>query len=224
MKLSQILKIEIMEPTVIKRILIGIIIYLMAFNSLYGQTTSESNKMFQRTFSQKNKLDPFFYFGNEIKKGNTHCYEILENDLVADVPVPADVLCRNNYGIFAFKINRKGKIEKLEYEGDLDSSIVRKIKLNIRKTEGNYTRPSKSNQESFHWFVLPFMSNGYHLGPFSCANAVKLEIEFNLESKRARSYLNIIEFLPDFPSLTVLHNMDHLSEMIKTGMIKYDTM
>lgn len=66
------------------------------------------------------------------------------------------------------------------------------------------------------------MSNGYHLGTFHCANAIKLDIEFNIESKRARSYLNIIEFLPDFPSLTVLHNMDHLSEMIKTGLLKGD--
>lgn len=209
-----------MEPTVIRRILIVKIICLISFISLYGQTTSESNKMSQRSFAKKSKLEPFYYFGNKIKKGNTHCFEILENELVADVPVPADVLCRNNYGIFAFKINSRGKIEKLEYEGDLDSSIVRKIKLNIRKTEGNYTRPSKSNQESFHWFVLPFMSNGYHLGPYTCANAERLETEFNLESKRARSYLNIIEFLPDFPSLTVLHNMDHLSEMIKTGLLK----
>jgi hypothetical protein len=209
-----------MEPTVIRRILIVKIICLISFISLYGQTTSESNKMSQRSFTNKSKLDPFYYFGNKIKKGDTHCYEILETELVADVPVPADVLCRNNYGIFAFKINSRGKIEKLAYEGDLDSSIVRKIKLNIRKTEGKYIRPSKSNQESFHWFVLPFMSNGYHLGPYTCANAVKLETEFNLESKRARSYLNIIEFLPDFPSLTVLHNMDHLSEMIKTGLLK----
>ncbi len=211
-----------MEPTLIKRILIVKIICLMSFVSLYGQTTSESNKMSMRTFAKKNKLDPYYYSGNKIKKGNSHCYETLENDLVADVPVPADVLCRNNYGIFAFKINSRGIIEKLEYEGDLDSSIVRRIKLNIRKTAGNYTRPSKSNQESFHWFVLPFMSNGYHLGTFHCENAIKLDIEFNIESKRARSYLNIIEFLPDFPSLTVLHNMDHLSEMIKTGLLKGD--
>lgn len=57
-----------MEPTPIKRILIGLIIYLMTFISLYGQTTSESNKMSQRTFALKNKLDPFYYFGNKIKK------------------------------------------------------------------------------------------------------------------------------------------------------------
>jgi hypothetical protein len=218
--MNQILITAKKEPTVIRRILIVKIICLISFISLYSQTTSESNKMSQRSFAKKSKLEPFYYFGNKIKKGNTHCFEILENELVADVPVPADVLCRNNYGIFIFKINSRGKIEKLAYEGDLDSSIVRKIKLNIRKTEGNYTRPSKSNQESFHWFVLPFMSNGYHLGPYTCANAERLETEFNVESKRARSYLNIIEFLPDFPSLTVLHNMDHLSEMIKTGLLK----
>ncbi len=65
-------KAEIMEPAAIKRILIGLIIYLMTFLSLYGQTTSESNKMSQRTFAQKNKLDPFYYLGDKIKKRNTH--------------------------------------------------------------------------------------------------------------------------------------------------------
>lgn len=224
MKWSQILKIEFMEPIVIKRILLAIICCMMSLSRLQGQTTSDVHKRYSRAFTFKKSKDPFFYFGNKIRRGESHCYETLENDLVAGVPIPADILCRNNYGIFAFKVNREGKIEKVEYSGDLDSSIVRKIKLNIRQTDGKYVKPTNSKKESFHWFVLSFVSNGSRLNSYKCPNAIKLEMEYDLEFKRSRSYLNIIEFLPDFPSLTVLHNMDHLREMIKTGLLEGDRM
>jgi hypothetical protein len=222
--MNQILITAKKKPTVIRRILIVKIICLISFISLYGQTTSESNKMFQRSFAKKSKLEPFYYFDNKIKKGNTHCFEILENDLVADVPIPADVLCRNNYGIFAFKINSRGKIEKLEYEGDLDSSIVRKIKLNIRKTEGNYTRPSKSNQESFHWFVLPFFSNGGMLNNQTCPNTEALLSEHHTMLKLFFLTQNLRKILPEFKSITIFHSIGHFSEMSKKGMLKHDTM
>lgn len=213
-----------MDPTVIKRILIGTIIYLMVFDSLYGQTTSESNKMFQRNFAQKNKLDPFYYFGNKINKGNTHCYAILENDLVADVPVPTDVLCRNNTGLFAFKVNRMGKIEALEYFGDLDTVIVQKIKSNIRKTDGLFTRPTLKYKEQFHWFVLPFLSNGSLMEFQTCLNASKLENEYEFGFKQYSYYQNLRLLLPKFPFITILHDKDHHIEMLKKGMIKQDIM
>ena len=210
-----------MEPAAIKRILIGTIIYLMAFDSLYGQTTSVSNKMFQRTFAQKNKLDPFYYLGDKIKKRNTHCYVILENDLVKNVPIPDYIFCKNNFGIFAYRVNSKGIIDHIEYSGDLDTMIVHKIKYNIALTHGLYTLPSPKSKNVFHWFLLPFFSNGKQWDFYECQDEEKLKSEFQAKFKQHQIYLNLLKMLPQFSGITILHDMDHLPELITEGRVKY---
>lgn len=210
-----------MENIVIRNMKV-IILSIISFTTLNGQIVKQKKKIVVFNVEKANK--PFRYLGLTKSKDVNLGFENLENDLVKEVPIPEDILCRNNTGIFAFKVNRLGKIEALEYFGDLDTVIVQKIKSNIRKTDGLFTRPSLKYKEQFHWFILPFLSNGSLLEFQTCLNATKLENEYEFEFKQYLYYQNLRLLLPKFPFITILHDKDHHIEMLRKGMIKRDIM
>ncbi|MFM6937752.1 MAG: hypothetical protein ACKOXH_08745 [Aquirufa sp.] len=220
MKLNQITKIEKMELTAINWKSMFWILFLFFINPTYGQIDIHTSKLEPWSFSAINPKEPFYYYGNKKRVWETHCYETLENDIVNEVPVPADILCRNNIGFFAFLINKNGRLERLEYQGDLDPIIVEKIKSNIRKTDRQFVKPIKSLHTQKHWFLLPFLSNAYHLNYRKCPNVDQLETEFDFVYKHFKSYLKLQYILPESTSITHLHPMDHFGEMIKKGMIQ----
>jgi hypothetical protein len=212
---------ETMENIAIRNLKVFILI-IISFNALNGQIVKQKKKIV--VINVKNGNKPFMYLGLTKLKDINSGFETLENDLVKDVPIPDDILCRNNTGIFAFKVNRMGKIDALEYFGDLDTTIVQKIKLNILKTDGLFARPSHKFKEQFHWFVLPFLSNGSLMEFHTCNNATKLENEYEFEFKQYLFYQNLRSLLPKFPFITILNDKDHHIEMLKRGMIKRDIM
>ncbi|MDT8887366.1 hypothetical protein PQG44_06750 [Aquirufa sp. LEPPI-3A] len=144
--------------------------------------------------------------------------------MAENVPIPDDILCRRNIGIFVFKVNNKSEIEELIYNGDLDTLVEQKIKQNIRETTHMYNLPSSQTSDQFHWFVFPFSSDGGMLDYTSCSNAEKLKIELHYDFKLYFLTQNLRKILPEFKSLTILQVMGHFSEMSKKGMLKYDKM
>jgi hypothetical protein len=123
-----------------------------------------------------------------------------------------------------YKVNHKSEIEELFYDGDLDTLVEQKIKSNIRETAGMYNMLGSQASEQFHWFVLPFNSNGGLLDYRSCSNVDLLEIEHKSKFKVFLLTQNLRKLLPEFKSLTIFHTMGHFLEMSKKGMIKHDTM
>jgi hypothetical protein len=98
---------------------------------LICQNTNALNKEVLYAFKSKNISSPFYYKGGLDPEYKVHCYVKLENDLVKNVPIPKDVYCKNNFGLFAYRVNSKEVIDNIEYAGDLDSLIVQKIRYNI---------------------------------------------------------------------------------------------
>lgn len=209
-----------MERTVIK-ILIIVVYYLLSNYDSIGQNTNALNKEVLFAFKSKKKTDPFYYKGKQHLGNKVHCYVLLENDLVKNVPIPDDIFCKNNFGIFAYRVNSKGKIDHIEYSGDLDTLIVQKIKYNIALTQGLYTLPSPKSKNVFHWFLLPFFSNGTQWDFYECQDEEKLKTEFQAKFKQHQIYLNLLKMLPQFSGITILHDMDHLPELITEGSVKY---
>lgn len=207
--------------------------YLVFFISFqnYGQKLNaiEIDSCYNQLSEQYKPIkytSPFFYLKKGNEKNDFHCYISLEKDLVKNVPIPIDILCRNNFGIFLFKVNKYSKIEKLEYFGDLDSSIVKKIKFNIQKTENRFVKPKYNSQEQFHWFVLPFKSNGLDMIEES-RNCPNYEIIKN-ENDSGNKLFDIINklriALPNFTSVTILRYKGHLDEMERKGLILHEEM
>lgn len=209
-----------MERTVIKILLI-VVYYLLSNYDSIGQNTNALNKEVLFAFKSKNKTDPFYYKGKQHLENKVHCYIILENDLVKNVPIPDDVYCKNNIGIFAYRVNSQGKIDQVEYSGDLDPMIVQKIKYNIAQTQGLYTLPSSKSENIIHWFLLPFFSDGTQWNFYECEGEERLKSEFQAKFKQHRIYLSFLKLLPQFSDMTILHDMDHLPELISEGRVKY---
>jgi hypothetical protein len=212
-----------MEP----RELFKIIICFFAFlPNLYGQKLEVNSEkgLHEFKFNEMNGNAPFYYKGAKNSEYELNSFHRLDNDLVEDVPIPADILCRNNFGLFVYKVNHKSEIEELFYDGDLDTLVEQKIKSNIRETAGMYNMLGSQASEQFHWFVLPFNSNGGLLDYRSCSNVDLLEIEHKSKFKVFLLTQNLRKLLPEFKSLTIFHTMGHFLEMSKKGMIKHDTM
>lgn len=212
-----------MEP----RELFKIIICFFAFlPNLYGQKLEVNSEkgLHEFKFNEMNGNAPFYYKGAKNSEYELNSFHTLDNDLVEDVPIPADILCRNNFGLFVYKVNHKSEIEELFYDGDLDTLVEQKIKSNIRETAGMYNLLGSQASEQFHWFVLPFNSNGGLLDYRSCSNVDLLEIEHKSKFKVFLLTQNLRKLLPEFKSLTIFHTMGHFLEMSKKGMIKHDTM
>jgi hypothetical protein len=212
--LNQNIKMETKGNIVIFSLKTILIIFVTAA-AINGQ-----NKKLAKVFSGKDIVKPFTYLGRVNSTKMNHYFDDLANDLVANVPIPDDIKCRNNLGFFAFKVDRYGKIAELEYYGDLDSSIVKVINTNIHKTDGKFSKPSKFSQAQFHWFVLPFLSNGSLLEFRSCPNAGQLEIEFDFEFKHYLSFRKLQLLFPKSPTVTILPDKDHHTEMNKKDLIK----
>jgi hypothetical protein len=215
-----------MEAIVINRILKIFILLISFLLNVKGQNleinTEKGLQAFK--FSEMNGTAPFFYKGAKNSEYEYNCYQTLENDLVENVPIPDDILCRSNMGLFVFKVNHKSEIEVLTYDGDLDTLVEQKIKQNILSTAGMYNRPFSQDSEQFHWFILPYFSNGGLLETSICPNAERLEVETHYKFKLYLLTQNLRKLLPEFKSLTIFHNMDHFLEMSKKGMLKYDKM
>ena len=128
---------------------------------------------------------------------------------------------QSNFGLFAYRVNSKGIIDHIEYSGDLDTLIVHKIKHNIALTQGLYKLPSPNSKNIFHWFVLPFFSDGTNWDFYKCQDEEKLKSEFQAKFKQHQIYLSLLKFLPQFSDMTILHDMDHLPELISEGRVKY---
>lgn len=215
-----------MESIVISRILKICIVVITAISNLYGQKLEVNSEkgLHEFKFSEMNRMAPFFYKGAKNSEYEYNCYQTLENDLVENVPIPEDILCRSNMGLFVFKVNHKSEIEVLTYDGDLDTLVEQKIKQNIRSTAGMYNRPFSQDSEQFHWFILPYFSNGGLLDSSTCPNAERLEVETHYKFKLYLLTQNLRKLLPEFKSLTILHSMGHFMEMSKKGMLKHDKM
>lgn len=204
-----------------------IIIFLFSFlPNLNGQKLEyNSEKNLQAfKFDEKNRTAPFSYLGKRNSEYEKHGFETLVYDLAENVPIPDDILCRSNMGIFVFKVNNKSEISELFYNGDLDTLVEQKIKQNIRETTHMYNLPSSETSEQFHWFIFPFFSNGFLLGYQTCPNAETLNVELHYKSKLYFLTQNLRKILPEFKSLTILQVMGHFSEMSKKGMLKGDKM
>ena len=215
-----------MEAIVIKRIIKICIVLISVMPHLKGQKLEYNNEKDLKAFKfdEKNRTAPFSYVGKRNSEYETHGFETLEYDLAENVPIPDDILCRKNIGIFVYKVNNKSEIEELIYNGDLDTLVEQKIKQNIRETTHMYNLPSSKTSEQFHWFIFPFSSDGGMLDYSSCPNAEKLKIEFHYDFKLYFLTQNLRKILPEFKSLTILQVMGHFSEMSKKGMLKYDKM
>lgn len=212
-----------MEP----REFFKIIIFLFSFlPNLNGQKLEYNGEkgLQEFKFNQLNGNAPFYYRGDRNSEYETNCFHTLENDLVENVPIPNDILCRSNLGIFVFKVNNKSEIEELIYNGDLDTLVEQKIKLNIRETAHMYNLPSSQTSEQFHWFVLPYFSNGGMLDNQTCPNAIALLNEHQIMLKLYFLTQTLRKILPEFKSITIFHIMGHSSEMSKKGMIKHNKM
>ncbi len=215
-----------MEAIVINRIIKICIVLISVMPYLKGQKLEVNleKDLHAFKFNEKNRTAPFSYLGKRNSEYETHGFETLEYDLAENVPIPEDILCRNNMGIFIFKVNNKSEIEELIYNGDLDTLVEQKIKQNIRETTHMYNLPSSETSEQFHWFIFPFSSDGRMLNYRSCPNAETLKIEFNFGFKLYLLTQNLRKILPEFKSLTILQDMGHFIEMSKKGMLKYDKM
>ncbi|MEK6548415.1 MAG: hypothetical protein AABZ56_08865 [Bacteroidota bacterium] len=215
-----------MEAIVINRLIKICIILISVMPNLNGQKLEYNGEKGLQAFkfNQLNGNAPFYYRGERNSEYETNCYHTLENDLVENVPIPDDILCRSNMGLFVFKVNNKSEIEELTYDGDLDTLVEKKIKQNIRTTAGMYNLPSFQNLEQFHWFVLPFFSNGGMLNNQTCPNAEALLSEHHIMLKLYFLTQNLRKILPEFKSITIFHSIGHFSEMSKKGMLKHDTM
>jgi hypothetical protein len=212
-----------MELTKLFKPVIFIFVFLPNLNGQKLEYNSEKNlKAFK--FEEKNRTAPFSYLGKRNSEYEKHGFETLVYDLAENVPIPDDILCRSNMGIFIFKVNKKSEIDELIYNGDLDTLVEQKIKQNIRETTHMYNLPSSETSEQFHWFIFPFSSDGRMLNYRSCPNAETLKIEFNYGFKLYLLTQNLRKILPEFKSLTILPEMDHFIEMSKKGMLKYDKM
>ncbi|RVU26936.1 hypothetical protein EOJ36_02760 [Sandaracinomonas limnophila] len=215
-----------MDPIVIKKNILFIVIYLISRSIVSGQILEFNLEKGLEDFKPISKNSPFYYNSKANNEFENHCYVTLEKNLVKNVPIPQDIVCRNNIGIFLFKVNKYSKIEKLEYFGDLDSSIVKKIKFNIQKTENRFVKPKYNSQEQFHWFVLPFKSNGLDMIEES-RNCPNYEIIKN-ENDSGNKLFDIINklriALPNFTSVTILRYKGHLDEMERKGLILHEEM
>ncbi len=212
-----------MEPREFFKIIIILFAYLPNLMGQKLEVNSEKN-LHAFKFNDQNRTAPFSYVGKRNSEYETHGFETLEYDLAENVPIPEDILCRNNMGIFVFKVNNESEISELFYNGDLDTLVEQKIKQNIRETTHMYNLPSSETSEQFQWFIFPFSSNGGLLNYRSCPNAEKLEIELHYEFKLYLLTQNLRKILPEFKSLTILQDMGHFIEMSKKGMLKYDKM
>lgn len=212
-----------MEPREFFKIIIFLFSFLPNLNGQKLEVNSEKG-LLEFKFNEMNGNAPFYYKGAKNSEYEQNCFHTLENDLVENVPIPSDILCRSNLGLFVFKVNHESEIEELYYDGDLDSLVEQKIKWNIRATAGMYNKPARQASEQFHWFVLPFISNGGLLDYSTCSNVELLKMEHKSNFKVYLLTQNLRKLLPEFKSLTVFHNMGHFLEMSKKGMIKHDTM
>lgn len=175
------------------------------------------------SFSKMNKFSPFYYKGKPNNEFEDHCYITLMNDLIKNVPIPDSITCKNNFGIFVFKVNSFGQIKQLEYFGDLDKIIEVKIKENIKNTSGLYT--ISKNKKLNHWFVLPFWSHGGNMPEFNqCENKFKLNAEIENYIKFYYLYKNVKSVLPESSNITIFEPMGHYFEMLKRGLILHEEM
>ena len=191
-----------------------IMINLVSILDLYSQEIVIASNRSYYTFEHISKNEPFYFFSKPTQATGLHCYSQLENELIENVHFPNDILCRNNLGIFAFKVNNKGKVSLLNYYGDLDSAIVKTIKYNIRQTEGRFKLPTSRSSKQFHWFVLPFRSNGKDLNYQSCLNFKLLESEYKVEKARFAAYQYLNTLLPENSSITFLREKNHYFEFL----------
>jgi hypothetical protein len=175
----------------------------------------------ERCFDLSKYKSPFYYKGGLDPENKVHCYVKLENDLVKNGPIPKDVYCKNNFGLFAYRVNSKEVIDNIEYAGDLDSLIVQKIRYNIVHTQGLYSLPKSTSKQKYHWFVLPFFSNGSQWNFYECEGEEKLKSEFQAKLYQHQIYQGFLKLLPQFSDISILHNMDHLPELINEGTVKY---
>lgn len=65
--------------------------------------------------------------------------------------------CETQYGEFKFKINLKGEVDSLIYNGNLNKKTSDRIKENILLTKSHWKMPSNEENISY-WFTFPFFS------------------------------------------------------------------
>lgn len=63
--------------------------------------------------------------------------------------------CDTKVCIFHFRVNSKGDVDSLYFEGNFDKIETDVILGNILKTSGNWILPSNTTKDSFCWFVYP---------------------------------------------------------------------
>lgn len=146
---------ETMEHTANKKsnILNALVLYLLFPLLLIGQKS-------------KNNLEvPFSYKGYaKIKLTVDSANNLLINDLTKGIYFPMKrPSCQYEVGLFLFKVNSKGRINKDEiiWQGKLVDSTRKDILTNILKTSGKYIKNGKHLNKKNHWYLFEYISIGY---------------------------------------------------------------
>ena len=142
----------------------------------------------------KTKLSgAFAYKGNStIKLTDDSSRQLLINDLTVGAYLSSqNASCRSDIGLYLFKVDSKGKINKkdIEYFGTLVNSTHESILNNINKTSRKYIKPTKSNRQKEHWYLFEYLSKGYKDG---CYDKNCDKEQFNLEEQLI-NYKTMIE-------------------------------
>lgn len=86
--------------------------------------------------------------------------------------------CATRMTVFYFRINYKGMVDSVHYEGNFSEGERNLIIKNIRNTSGNWSLPTNTSRGNSCWFVYPCFILGQLNG--SCADDPANQRQFQI--------------------------------------------
>ncbi len=96
---------------------------------------------------------------SEIKFDYGNQYD-LQSFLSDSIPGPNYEDCTPTWGIFYFRVNSKGEVDKVETRSTLRKSVSDKIIHNIYQTNGFWKIPNDKTPEIHKWFIYQYFDLG----------------------------------------------------------------
>ena len=97
--------------------------------------------------------------------------------LTKDVDTTPMAGCEPHYGFFHFLVNKKGKVEKTAYVGDLDSTTKNTIIKNINGTNGLWVIPKGTSRSRKDWYIFPYFYIPRDVRQFKCTENQQKNID-----------------------------------------------
>lgn len=182
-----------------------IFLLILFFNiNIFAQNTPKGSKFL---LLEKSATSDYAYFSDLKYKGRQHSYSDLEVDLSTNIPIPSNIECKFLTEIFIFRVNKKGEIDFVKSNGNLEDSSRIKIIQNIKNTKGHWYI-SKNTNKTFHYFVFPFYS--HNIDPLKkCSSGA----EFYEINALIKQYIDIkrllMDLLPPSVNITFLSGGSH---------------